>query len=154
MAEKNKADEQAPESAADVVKDVQKEIGKTGDLNEAPVTPELLDAKNRLVEAARDARTRAQAEYPYMMYDQEDAARAPRIVHNDEEYNAAKEDGYDDAPAKATEHGRGDNAEERQVRDLAERQARVELEKDALKAKMEAERDGAETERGGKRGKK
>lgn len=148
----------APETAADVVKNVQKEIGNVGDLADAPVTPELQDAKDRLVAAAADARTRAATEYPFMVYDKTDAKRTPRIVHTDEEYNAAIDDGYDDDPG-VTEHGRGDNAEERAIRDRAEAQARQELAKDEIKAKIEADQANAEkasqsgrsTSKGGKK---
>lgn len=141
---KNDQEPQAPESAADVIKDAQKELGKTRDLDEAPVTPELVDAKNRLVEAANQARTIAQAVYPAMRYDPE-GKQQPRIVHGEEEDEAL---GWDEEPANPTEHGRGDSAEEQQLRRMAEQQARVELEKESIKAEKEQQREDAEKARG------
>lgn len=134
----------APENAADVVKNAQKEIGSVGDLADAPVTPELQDASARLVAAAADARTRAAAEYPFMVYDATDQKRPPRTVHTVEEYNAAVDDGFGDDPG-VTRHGTGDGSEEREIQRRAELRVREDQEKEAAQARLDAEAKAAES---------
>lgn len=141
---------QAPESAADVIKNAQSELGKTRDLADAPVTPELVDASNRLVEAANAARTIAQAEYPFMVYDQE-GKQSPRTVNSVEEYNAAIDAGFGDTPARATVHGLGDETEQQRIQADARREAEKEVAKERAKDEL---RENNEQSRGAKGGKK
>jgi len=154
MADKKQDEPKAPESAADVIANAQKELGNTRDLKDAPPTPEVQDAANRLVDAARSARTIAQAEYPYMMYDQ-DGGKPPRIVHDDEEYNKAVDDGYDETPAVATRHGLGDESEQQRIKADALREAEKERAKEQAKKDLEtAEQQREADKRAGARGRK
>ena len=153
MDKNDQKQQKGPESAADVIKDAQNELGKERDLQDAPPTAELIDAKNRLVEAAREARTRASSEYPFMVYDTE-GRQPPRKVNSDEEYNDAIDNGFDDKPAQATVHGLGDETEQQRIKADARVEAEKERAREQARKDLEQADQQREKDRGGSGGSK